>query len=309
MRRTQPWPLVGTVAVTGLLAGAASVAGVFLRGDLATLPFTTVRGDTVDTLVAGVYRYNGQAVAAEGVGWDAVTLFLVVPGLFLLLPALRRGSVRATLAVMGILAYLLYQFVEYATLLAYGPLFLVYVAIFGVSLTGLALLGSRIDLDELAATTSARFPRRAMVAFGLFMAVLLMAMWLPLIARTFGAASVPALEGATTFVVQVFDLGLLVPLGLLTAATVHRRMPIGYVLAAITIVKGTTMGAAIAAMLVVEGLATGVTQVVPIALFAGISVVAATLAVRVFRAVGAGPAERTSSAPGEAPGLARRPAS
>jgi hypothetical protein len=275
-------PIVALVALTGVLAAAASAAGVFLRGDLATQVFTTVRGDQVDVLRGGVYRFNGEAVAVEGVGWDAVTLFLVVPALLLLLPALRRGSSRARLATMGILVYFLYQYFEYATFLAYGPLFLLYVATFALNLTGVAVLAAGLDLGVIANGVTSGFPRRPMIAFGIFMAVLLGGLWLPLIASTFGAEQVPQLEGATTFVVQAFDLGLLVPLGLFTAVTVWRRLPVGYVLSAIVVIKGMAMGASIAAMMAVETVVTGESQVPPLILFAGIALVCAALAARVF---------------------------
>jgi hypothetical protein len=284
-RRTSPW-IVGLVGLIATLAGAAAAAGVFFRGDLATRPFTTMRGDLVDVLIGGVYRYNGKSIAAEGIGWDAVTLILVVPAAFVALPFLRRGSVRATLFVTGILAYFIYQYFEYAMALAYGPLFALYVAIGAISLTALAVLLGGLDLAEIGARVSDRFPRRPMIGFGAFMAVLLGGMWLPLIATTFDAAQVPQLNGGTTLVVQAFDLGLLVPLGLLTAATVYRRLPIGYVLSAIVVVKGMAMGAGIAAMLVVEWSATGVSQLPPIVVFAAIAVVSGVLATRVFRSIG-----------------------
>jgi hypothetical protein len=111
-------------------------------------------------------------------------------------------------------------------------------------------------------------------------------MWLPLILRSATATAVPELAGGTTLVVQAFDLGFLVPLGILTALAVWRRLPIGYVLATIVAVKGAAMGAAIAAMLVAEALVTGVTQPVPIVGFAVIAVVALVLAWRVLGSVG-----------------------
>jgi hypothetical protein len=285
MKPTMPGPLVALVALAGSLAAVASAAGVFLRGDLATESFTTVRGEVVDLLTGGIYRFNGEAVAAEGVGWDLVTLFLVVPAVFIAMPALRRGSTRALLFSTGVLAYFLYQYAEYSMFLAYGPLFLLYVATFATSLAGIALLVSRLDLATLAAGVDARFPRRAVTAFGVFMAVLLAGMWLPLIARSYGQAVVPELDGATTLVVQAFDLGFLVPLGLFTAVTVWRRLPVGYVLGPVIVVKGAAMGAGIAAMLVVEALVTDVVQVVPIVLFAAISLVCVALGWRVFGSI------------------------
>lgn len=278
-------PVMLVLALVAGLVAVASGAGVFLRGDLATSAFTTIRGDTVDGLVGGAYRFNGKAIASEGIGWDLVTMFLVVPALIVVLPAVARGSLRASLFATGILVYFLYQYGEYATFLAYGPLFAVYVAIVGLAVTGLGLLIGRIDLGMLSERIDETFPRRAVVGFGLYMAILLAMLWLPLLARTFGATQVPELDGGTTLVVQAFDLGLLVPLGLFTAWTVWRRRPVGYLLASIVVVKGMAMGAGIAAMLVVEAIATELVQPVPIALFVATALVSARIAWRVYQSI------------------------
>ena len=274
--------LAGLAALVAVLGAIASGAGVFLRGDLATVPYTTVRGELVDTLTGGVYRFNGLPIASEGVGWDVVTLFLIVPALLLAVPGLWRGSLRAGLIATGLLAYFLYQYAEYAMALAYGPLFLLYVAIFALSLSGIAVLVATIGVAELPERFGPRFPRRAVIGFGIFMAVLLTGMWLPVIARSFGQAVVDQLDGGTTLVVQAFDLGFLVPLGLFTAVAVQRRLAIGFVLASVVVVKGVAMGSAIAAMLVFESLTTGATQVVPIVGFALIALVSLVIAGRVF---------------------------
>jgi hypothetical protein len=279
-----------TVALCGgvaILAGIASGAGVLLRGDLATRPFTTVRGDTFPMLTNGIYRFNGENIASEGIGWDIVTLLLVVPAMLLMLPALRRGSLKATLVTTGLLGYFLYQYFEYATFLAFGPLFPVYVAITGLSVTALALVIANVDLTVLPDRFGPRFPRRGVVGFGIFMAVLLAGMWLPLIAARLTENSVPELHGATALVVQAFDLGLLVPLGLLTAAAVHRRLAVGYLLAAVVVVKGAAMGTAIVAMLIVEGAVTGAMQLPPIVIFAATALFSAYLGTRVLLSVDA----------------------
>lgn len=276
---------VGVCAAVAALGAVASGAGVFLRGDLATVPFTTVRGELVDSLAGGVYRFNGLQIASEGVGWDVVTLFLVVPALLLTMPGLWRGSLRAELVATGLLAYFLYQYTEYATFLAYGPLFLVYVSIFALSLCGIVLLVASVGIGSLPERFGPTFPRRAVIGFGLFMAILLTGMWLPLIARTFDETTVTELGGGTTLVVQAFDLGFLVPLGLFTALAVARRLPVGFVLASVVVVKGVAMGSAIAAMLVFEANATRVTLIVPIVGFALIALVSLAIAIRVFGSI------------------------
>jgi hypothetical protein len=276
---------VGLVGLTGILAAIASAAGILLRGDLETRVFTTLRGDAVEYLTDGAYRFNGINMASEGIGWDLVTLLVVVPALALTLPSLLRGTLRGTLLAAGFLVYFLYQYAEYAVGLAYGPLFPVYVGIIALSVSGLALLLSRVDVAALPERFGPHFPRKAMVAFGLYMAILLGGMWVPLIAGTLTATSVPQLYGGTTLVVQAFDLGVLVPLGLFTAVTVYRRLPVGYLLSAVVIVKGASIALGIVAMLVVEWLTTGEPQLPPIIIFGLTSIAGLAIAVRMYRAI------------------------
>ena len=282
--RPSPW-LVALVGLTAILAAVASAAGILLRGDLETRPFTTLRGDAVEYLTDGAYRFNGINMASEGIGWDLVTLLVIVPALALTLPSLLRGTLRSTLLAAGFLVYFLYQYAEYAVGLAYGPLFPVYVGIIALSVSGLALLLSRVDIAALPERFGPHFPRRAMVAFGLYMAILLGGMWVPLIAGTLTETSVPQLYGGTTLVVQAFDLGFLVPLGLFTAVTVYRRLPVGYLLSAVVIVKGASIALGIVAMLVVEWLTTGEPQLPPIIIFGLTTVAGLAIAVRMYRAI------------------------
>jgi len=214
---------------------------------------------------------------------------VIVPAVVLTLPGLRRGTLRATLLAAGLLVYFLYQYAEYAMALAYGPLFPVYVAIIALSLSGTALLLGGVDVASLPDRFGPGFPLRAMIGFGLYMAVLLGGMWLPLIASTLTDTAVPQLYGGTTLVVQAFDLGFLVPAGLFTAATVLRRLPVGYLLSAVVIVKGASIALGIVAMLVVEWITTGEPQLPPIVIFAVTALASLAIALRLYRGIDAEP--------------------
>jgi hypothetical protein len=296
----------GLALLVAILGAIGAACGVFLRGDLATAPFTTVRGEIVDTVTDGLYRFNGLAVAAEGVGWDAVTLLLVVPALLLVLPGAWRGGLRARLLLAGLLVYFVYQGLEYAMFLAFGPLFPVYVGTFAVAGSALAVLASTFDLGALAGAVDAgRFPRRAVAGLGVFMALLLTGMWLPMVLSNLTAAVVEPLDGATTLVVQALDLGFLVPLGLFTAVLVLRRAPVGFLLASMIVVKAVAMATAIVAMLLVEAAETGELLLPPIVIFALTAAVSAWIGWRAFRAVDAhavvlAPASASASAAGHA---------
>jgi hypothetical protein len=123
---------IGIVALClaiALLTIAASAGGLFLRGNGAFESVVSVRGEHYEMATTGVYAHNAARIVAEGIGWDIVTLFVVVPALLIGLFAVARGSLRGKLFVLGILGYLFYQYLMYSVTWAFGPLYLFFVAI------------------------------------------------------------------------------------------------------------------------------------------------------------------------------------
>jgi hypothetical protein len=277
----------------GLLAGVASGIGVLARGTGASAPATSIRGESYRYATDGVYAFNAVRVVAEGVGWDAVTLFFAVPALLVAAVFIARGSLRGRLAALGILGYLAYQYLMYAVFWALGPLFPLFVAIYPLSLVGIAWLWSGLGAGVLV-VDAGRFPRRSLIVFGIVVAALLLAMWLPRIATGLaGDLAGAGLLGTPTLAVQALDLGLVVPLSLGTAVLVWRRRPAGYLLAALCSVNAVTMAGAIVAMLISAWQVEGSLEVVPFAIFAVVTGFAGWLAVGVLRS--AQGASRTDS--------------
>ncbi|HEX7472286.1 MAG TPA: hypothetical protein VF323_04335 [Candidatus Limnocylindrales bacterium] len=274
--------LAATCFLVAVLGGAASLLGVFARGTGAFISVTTVRGDVYDMATTGVYAYNAQRVVAEGVGWDIVTLVLAVPALLLAVPLVARGSFRGRLFAAGLLGYFLYQYLEYSVTWAFGPLFLLFVAIYGASLVGIAWIGWSLATDKVTEPFGDRFPRRGWAALDLGMAVLLTMMWLARIGASMGGDT-SSLNGETTFTVQALDLGLLVPASVLTALLVLRRSRLGYALAATFGVTFAAMTAAITGMLLSAWAVEGNLEIVPVAIFGIASVLALGLLVRTYR--------------------------
>jgi hypothetical protein len=93
------------------------------------------------------------------------------------------------------------------------------------------------------------------------------------------------LLGQTTLVVQVLDLGLIVPLALATAVLVHRRRPIGYLLAAAVVVKGLAMATAIVAMVLVGWRIEGTLDVGGLIIFTTAAVACLVLTIAVLRSI------------------------
>ncbi len=265
------------------MMGLAAALGVFARGDGAAQASTTLRGETFSYMTTGVYAFNAERVVAEGVGWDWFTLLVAVPALFATIPFVARGSLRGRLFALGLLGYAFYQYLMYAMTWAFGPLFPLFIVLYGASLVGIIWITSSIDLAAVAARFSGRFPRRRMVALCGLMALLLTGMWTQRIALAY-RSDPPQLFGMTTMVVQALDLGLIVPLCLWTGVTTWRAQPVGYLLSALLVVKGFAMAAAIVAMLLSAWAVEGKPELPALVVFGLIAAAQGWLGLRMYAA-------------------------
>lgn len=287
--RRRDLAIAGLCLVTTALVAAVSALGVFARGSGATETVRSVRGEVYEMATDGVYVYNAERYVAEGFGWDLVTLFVVVPAMLAVLPALARGSLRGRLFALGILGYFFYQYLMYAMSWAVGPLLLAYVPIYALSLVGIAAIASAVDLGKLAASVTERFPRKGVVVLCAAIALLLPGMWIPRLVSVVGGELKGALHGQTTMVVDAMDLGLLVPLAIATALLVWRARPVGYLLAVALVVKALAMATAISAMVLSAWATEGTLDAGGLGIFAVAAVVSLALAVKMFRSIAPAP--------------------
>jgi hypothetical protein len=198
-----------------------------------------------------IYRETAWVIP-QNRGQDLVTL-LALAVLVPVLAAARNGTSRAVFIWLGLLGYLAYTYTGAAFAYAFNALFPLYVALF--SLTGAALIAglSGIDARDLQNAFDNRVPRRCLIAFLLIMAAALCLLWFSQIIPFFTRHELPKmiLQAQTpTVFVYVLDLGVVVPLSLLSAWWLWREQAWGYVLAGFVLVKATTMGLALLAMTV-----------------------------------------------------------
>ncbi|HTY90131.1 MAG TPA: hypothetical protein VMC84_03050 [Methanocella sp.] len=240
-------------ALIAVLAIFASGAGMFMNG---------------------LYKNDTKSGAAQEQGNDLVTLVLCVPLLVVSTYFAAKGSLRGRLIWTGIVFYFLYTYAMMSFMTAYNRLFLVYVAIYSLSLY--AFGASLLTLDvNVVGQSLANAPVRAAAVFMFLMSLMLTAMWLGTIVPPLMAGEKPALlETYTTMVIQAMDLGILVPLGLITGYLLLRRNAWGYALASIVLIKAATYGTAVLAMALFQVL-NGIEVFVPFALALIVLVLAA----------------------------------
>jgi hypothetical protein len=282
--------------ITTGIAGSLWSSGVH-----ETVLFTSVYGETVELYGGGLYTYDSLSAAAQAIAQDWVTLILGIPLLAAALGwehrAARRNSsagstsgagvLRARFLLTGTLGYFLYTYMSYAFLLWFNPLFLVYVALFSLSLFAFILaFAGTAGFREIETCFSSRFPRKSIAGFTLFLAFFLFMAWMGRIAPALLNGTAPVgIEHYTTLVIQVMDLGIIVPAALLSGILLLQRKALGYLLAPVVLVKGFTMSAALVAM-IIGMLAAGVeVAAFEIAMFPVLGAVDLVLMVLMFKSI------------------------
>ena len=166
-------------------------------------------------LVDGLYRDSISTVSMLR-AYDLVTLAVVAPGLAIGGVGARRGSTRATLLWLGMLAATVYTYAYYLFEAALSDAFLVHVAVFSSALFGLILGLSAVDVESFAERFSPKTPRRWIAGFLAVLAVSLGGLWLSAAAQFALTDRVPAGSALveTDSLVKLgiaLDLSLLVP--------------------------------------------------------------------------------------------------
>jgi hypothetical protein len=284
-------------------AGLAAAAGVFLRGDNSVLTVTSVRGVPYEVAANGVYAYNAHQVVAEGVGWDLFTLIVIVPALLLTALFVARGSFRGELLATGLLGYLFYMYFEYSVTWAFGPLFVLHIAIAGLSLGGMVWLVSEFAPVAASREPAPGFPCRSWAALALGMAGLLGLMWAGRIFQALGstADADSMLAGGTTLTVQAIDLVLVLPTLVISALAVLRRSVVGEMAAAVLVVVFVAMAAAIDAMLLSAGVINGEFEWPPIVLFGAAAAAGLVIGWRMYSVLAPRPMSVRRAAPAPSP--------
>lgn len=244
--------LMWLVTLVAGLALIATVVGLFYQDTGNSFSFTSVRGETAQIYGQGLYRYDSKLVGTGLRVQDAVTLVLGLPLLVFCLSLSRRGSMKGRLALTGALAYFLYNYASLALGAAFNNLFLLHVAIFSASLFGLVLALTSVDAKTLSACM-AGVPRRGISVFLVVSGLILIAIWLFLsILPALLSGNAPVLEGYTTGVTWVIDIGFVGPSLIIAGVLLHRRSPFGYLLAPTLLVFTVVLGIQLAAMGIVQ---------------------------------------------------------
>jgi hypothetical protein len=181
---------------------------------------------------------DSETIKTVWQGNDLVTLIVVVPLFIASLAYAKRKDERAYLLWMGLLAYTIYNYAFYVFGAAFNKFFLLYVIIFSLSIYGIIIGLSGLNIKEISMHFSSRLPVKWISIFLLFIS-------LPLaLFEGFQCISfilTGRLPEAPTLIFAL-DLSIVVPNSLLAAWLLLKHHPWGYVLGCIMLVKAFAYG-------------------------------------------------------------------
>ncbi|HXN01699.1 MAG TPA: hypothetical protein VN973_07415 [Candidatus Dormibacteraeota bacterium] len=244
----QSW-ITALSLVIAALAVVATTGGILTAFGHTHQTFLTLRGETIRLQGGGLYGHESVSVAAQGVGMDLVTLFVATPLLLLASYLAARGSLRGQLLRVAAFWYFTYSYLVITFGVAYNSFFLIYVALLSASLAGLILSLLSVDVGRVTSHMSPRFARRTIASIVLVISGMFLLLWLGRIVPSIATGAPPiGLESYTTLSVQAADLGIVIPLSIVTGILMLRRQSIGYLLAFPVVLFTATMGLGLVGM-------------------------------------------------------------
>lgn len=239
------------VAIIILLSIIVSLVGIFSKGGPGTYSFIAITGEEVSIYGIGIYAYDSVSVASQGIASDVITLLLGVPLLILSLVLWHKGSFRGTLLLTGTLGYFLYTYTSYVFLWMYNPLFILYVVLMSSSLFTFIIMMMSMDYHHITDYFSPKLSIKLYTTYQYLIGGFIFLLWMGKIIPTITQGATPVgLEHYTTLVIQGMDLGIIVPVAILSATLLLKKKPMGYVITSVVLVKGFTMLLAISGMMI-----------------------------------------------------------
>lgn len=231
-----------------ILSLFAAGTGLFYQTPTEAFSYTNHRAETVTINGQGLYYYDTISSAAQMQGNDLVTLLVGLPLLLISALLAFRGSLRGHLLLTGTLGFFLYTYLSMATLASYNTLFLVYTAIFTLSLYAFILSMMAFDLNTLPEAFSEKLPRKWIAGLMFLVGGFLLLAWLGRIVPPLLQNQSPPLENTTTLVIQFMDLALILPLAFVGGILLLRKNAWGYLLSSVMLTKSITLGLGVSAM-------------------------------------------------------------
>ncbi|UCG68051.1 MAG: hypothetical protein JSV09_09445 [Thermoplasmata archaeon] len=185
-------------------------------------------------LVEDIYSREAPEYAAQGVGQDVINLFAVMPILLIAAFLVRRESKIWQFVWFGTMIYTVYSYAVYCFGVHFNALFLVYIAILGLSFYLLMGFLITIDAEEIKSWFDDKTPVKMTSNFLFIVATLFYFIWLSDIIPALINGKTPELVKEyklPTNPIHVMDLAIALPGFMISAILFRKKHALGFVLA------------------------------------------------------------------------------
>ena len=201
----------------------------------------SVIGLTIDR----IYEGETPDLVAQALAQDAVNLAVISPGIVISAVLALRGSLRAYLVWLGLLAFTAYNYLIYTVGIQLVSLFLVWVVILGLALYTLIAGLLLTDIDRVRTSFAEGRWRSTAGWFLVVVGTLFAVLWLiEIIPATLHDEPLESARdvGWPTNIVHVLDLAFFLPAVIAGGLLLHRRHPLAYAVAPSLLVFVITTG-------------------------------------------------------------------
>ena len=193
-----------------------------------------IAGNVIALTSASIYARLTPAFLPQALAQDIASLAVVAPAWLILAVLALRGSLRAYLLWLGVLAFTVYNYVIYTFSVPFGPLFLLWVTVFGLSLY--SLIGGVAAADHRSVQAAFSSERAAKISawFLIVVGILFALLWLSEDVPALLAGKMPKSVvdmGLPTNPVHILDLSFFLPAVFITGWLLLNRRALGYTLA------------------------------------------------------------------------------
>lgn len=235
----------------------------------------------------GVYARNSFSGATQAIAQDMVTLFFAIPCTIMALIFVKKKNTVAQFVLTGLLAYILYTYMSYAFMMFYNELFLLYVADMALSFYAFVISIKCLMQHEVVEKLQEKMKTKGLRIFMNVTGVIIFLMWTGRIIPTIGNGQAPVgLDNYATLVIQVLDLGVIVPACFVISYLLKVKSKLGYVLGPVIIIKAVALVIAVLAMALCMSLSGIEVAPVEYIAFGFICVIACIFLIKILKQIG-----------------------
>lgn len=239
-----------------VVSAVAAIMGIVTDSGPGPYEYETIRGQMITIYGLGLYQHMSAEVAIQGIAQDYVTLIIGIPLLLISLFFARKGSIRGRFLLAGTLGYFLLTYLFYLVMAMINSFFLVYAFLMGASFFAFTLVMLSFKVNELPSLFSEKAPTKFSGGFLLFNGLAIAFLWLSIVVPPLidGSIYPKEVEHYTTLIVQGMDLGLMLPLSIVSGILLFRKKTAGYLLGPVYLIFLSLLMTALTGKIIAMGI-------------------------------------------------------